>query len=172
MTHIWHERRLNLPFLNIPPVDILEERVILDIFDIEARAGIVRQKLLYKFTGGRTHIFWQIQCAIPAFFHNNFGILSVVLVLERDKSTDHLTYQDANAPYVRLVGVPHIGHHDLGGAVARRAAICVGSIRLNVSHLLCKTEVNNFYMAVIVYEDVLRLKISINNTMLMQLLHG
>lgn len=123
-----------------------------------------------KLSSIAAHVLWQIQGAVSAFLHDYFWILSIILILERNETADHLADQDANAPDVGLVGVTHICHHHLWSTVAWRATVGVRSIGLDVHHLLGEAEVNNLDVAVIVDQDVLWLQITINYSIFVQLL--
>ena len=171
VTQVGYEGRRDLALLYALPVYVFEEGVLLNVVYFQPRHRIVSEQQFYQFPSTHTHILREIQIAIPALLHDRLWILCFVLVLEGNEPTYHLANEDANAPYIRLIGVAHISHHDLRGAVAGRATVSVGSVRLNILHLFREAEVNNFYVAVVVDEDVLRLQIPVNNAMPMQLFH-
>lgn len=150
VTHVGYEGWNDLPLLYPLPIYILEEGMLLYVFYFQSGHRIVRQQQLYQFPGTHTHVLWQVQVAIAAFFHDGFGVLCFVLILKRNEASYHLTNEDADAPDIRLISMPNIGHHDLRSTVARRATICIRPVRFNIQHFLCKTKVNDLYMAVVV----------------------
>lgn len=111
-------------------------------------------------------IFGQIELAVSALFHDYVRIRCVIFVLKGRKAADHLANEDADAPYVCLVGVAGV-EHDLGSTVARRSTIGVGPA-VDVLQLLGKPKVYQFDVPLSVDQNVFWFQIPINYIFRMQ----
>ena len=116
-------------------------------------------------------VLWEIELAVPALFHYDFGVRCLVLIFEGSESADHLANQDADAPYVRLVGMADLGEHYLRGAIPWRATIRVRP-SIDVLQLLGEPKVYQFHVPLSVDQDVLRLEIPVDDIFRMQTFDG
>ena len=150
MCHFWDVRRRDFPFSDSPPVDISEKGMLLNLVDVEAGHWVVGEQLLDEGAGVDAHVFGQVERTVAALLHDDFGVLSVVFVLEWYEPADHLTDQDADAPDVRFVGVADVGHHDLRSTIPWRATIGIRPVTFYIFHLFRESEIDDFDVPIVI----------------------
>lgn len=154
--------------LNVTPVNTLEECVNLYLIDVQPDGRIVCQHELHEVASISLQILRKIQLSRATLLHDGSGIVRLVLSLERREATDHLTNENAYAPDVGFVRVAHVGEHDLWRTVARRAAVSVGTVVLDVLQLLGKAKVYQLHVPLRVDQNVLWFQVAIYNATLVE----
>lgn len=94
-----------------------------------------------------------------------------MFVLEWSKPSNHLTNQDAYAPYISPVSVAIAWQHDLWCTIARCSTVGECSC-CHITHFLGETKVYQLHMSVFINENVFWFQISINDIHLVQTLNS
>ena len=116
---------------------------------------------------------WHVGIATRAWAILNKTVLSDsnfhCLVSKGRKASKHLTDKNSKAPYICLV-VVSCSNEDFRGGVCWCATVCPDTLSSKISQLLGEPEVDQFNVTFAIKQDVLRLKVTIDNIFLMKLL--
>ena len=173
------------------PVDICEESVLHYALDVDSQLGIGDQDPLDQVPRHRIQVLgqdkparvrhldyllgWYVRPALPmrafiiSLIHLLIGLDFHGFGAEWSKASEQLTNQDPEAPHIRLVAIACPNQHfrsRIGGC----ATVRPGFLILNVLHLLGESKIYQLNVPVTVKQDILRLQISINYALFMQLL--
>jgi len=94
-------------------------------------------------------------------------------IVKGDLPLGQLTQENTETPDVCLEGVPRIHvQQDFRGCIAKSPAIRIGPVILPLTQALGEAKVNQLNVACLIYHDVVRFEVSIDDVLLVQHLEG
>lgn len=96
----------------------------------------------------------------------------IILILERNRPSEQLNHYDTETPQVSWVWVSfRRSCHDFRRSIANSATVCLAPLII-LLQFTRKTEINQFYVTVLINHNVVRFQVPINNAIPVQEAHN